>query len=153
MSEHNAQDDIVGMNRVDQAQLDEALKKAYHEVHQWRRAANIETWTHKLSKRRFRWAGHVARMSDDRPAKKILMWRGSAWLKQQELRFGRGRQGHRRHLHVRRWESWIARWRPDIEADHKADISHEWMNTAQDRVEWCRLAERHADWTNTVRFA
>ena len=140
---------IVGIANVDHAHLDAALKKAYQEVHHWRISTNIETWTHKLSHRRFRWAGHVARMNDNRPAKKILMWRGSAWLKQQEHRLGRGRQGHRRHVHVRRWESWIARWRPDIESDHKADISHEWMDVAQDRIEWCRHAEKHADWTNT----
>ena len=54
---------------------------------------------------------------------------------------------------MRRWESWIARWRPDIESDHKADISHKWMDVAQDRIEWCRHAEKHADWTNTVRLA
>ena len=145
---------IVGIDNVDHAHLDAALKKAYHEVHHWRTSPNIESWTHKLPQRRFRWAGHVARMNDNRPAKKILMWRGSAWQKQQELRLGRGRQGHRRHVHVRRRESWIARWRPDIEAGHKkADISHEWMDVAQDRIEWCRHAEKHADWTNTVRLA
>ena len=144
---------IVGMDTVEYVQLDAALKKAHQEVHTWRKSANIDTWTHKLSQRRFRWAGHVARMSDNRPAKSILIWRGSAWLKKQELRFGKGRQGHRRHLHVRRWESWVARWRPNIEASQKAEISHEWMNIAQDRTEWCRHVEKHAEWTNTVRLA
>ena len=144
---------IVGIDNVEYVHLDTALKKAYHEVHHWRTSAHIETWTHTLSQRRFGWAGHVARMNDNRPAKKTLKWRGSAWLKQQELRRGRGRQGHRRYVHVRRWESWIAGWRPNIEEAHKADISHEWMEVAQDRIEWCRHAEKHADWTNTVRLA
>ena len=44
---------IVGIDNVDHAHLDAALKKAYHEVHHWRTSANIETWTHKLSQRRF----------------------------------------------------------------------------------------------------
>ena len=144
---------IVGMDTVEYAQLDAALKKAHQEVHKWRKSANIDTWTHKLSQRRFRWVGHVARMSDNRPANSILIWRGSAWLKKQELKFGKGRQGHRRHLHVRRWESWVARWRPNIEASQKAEISNEWMNIAQDRTEWCGHVEKHAEWTNTVRLA
>ena len=60
---------IVGIDRVEHADLDAAMQKAYHEVH----TANIETWTHKLSQRRFRWAGHVARMNDNRPAKDIVI--------------------------------------------------------------------------------
>ena len=35
------------------------------------------------------------------------------------------------HVHVRRWESWMARWRPDIEVEHKADISHGWIELAR----------------------
>ena len=91
-------------------------------------------------------------MSDNRPAKSILIWRGSAWLKKQEQKFGKGRQGHRRHLHVRRWESWVARWSPNIEASEKAEISHEWMSIAQDRTEWCRHVEKHAEWTNNTAY-
>ena len=35
-------------------------------------------------------------MESSRPAKRILLWRGSAWVKQQESVLGQGRQGHRR---------------------------------------------------------
>ena len=76
---------IVGIDNVDHAHLDAALKKAYHEVHHWRISANIETWTQKLSQRRFRWAGHVACMNDNRPSVKILMWRSSAWLNNKNI--------------------------------------------------------------------
>ena len=34
---------IVGMNTADDVHLDAALKKAYQEVHQWRKSANIDT--------------------------------------------------------------------------------------------------------------
>ena len=40
---------IVGMDTVEYAQLDAALKKAHQEVHKWRKSANIDTWTHKNS--------------------------------------------------------------------------------------------------------
>ena len=56
-------------------------------------------------------------------------------------------------MHVRRWESRIARWRPDIEAEHQEDISHEWTELAQDKTEWCRHTEKHADPIKTVRLA
>ena len=70
-------------NNVDHAHLDAAQRKA------WRTSANIEIWTHKLSQRRFRWAGHVARMIDNRPAKKILMWRGICLAKTTRTQIGK----------------------------------------------------------------
>ena len=56
--------DDSGIDRVKPQNLNEALKKAYNEVPSWRTTANIETWTHKLSQRRFGWTGHVARMNN-----------------------------------------------------------------------------------------
>ena len=41
---------IVGIDSVDPQNLDEALKKAYNEVHSWRTTANIETWTHTMTR-------------------------------------------------------------------------------------------------------
>lgn len=58
---------------------------------------------------------------------------------------------HRRHVHVRRRVSWMARWRPEIEANHKRTFHA--SGSIVRKTKWCRHADTHADWTKTVRLA
>ena len=140
---------IVGKTQVVVEDLGMTLQRAHHEVTCGEQLQKNDTWTDRIAKWRVLWAGQVAKMESSRPAKHIQLWLGSAWVKQQESVLGRGRQGHRRHLHVRRWESWMSRWRPGCTSGTMSHISHCWIDHTQNLLTWNEHADPHTTWTQS----
>ena len=71
----------------------------------------------KIKEMKWKWAGHIARIKDNRWTKRLTEW---------QPRIGRRRRGRQKR-----------RWRDEIEAGH----GKTWTRTAQDRTRWKMLKE------------
>lgn len=90
-----------------------------------RRRTRVADAIEKITHLKWSWAGHIARMSDDRWTKKILEWRP----RDEEAHRNRGRPP--------------TRWTDDLKR-----ISSNWIQDAQDRTKWFRLREAYVQqWT------
>ena len=88
-----------------------------------RRRTKVEDIIECITKSKWRWAGHIARLQDGRWTKRILEWRPRM------DRRSRGRPP--------------TRWTDDLKR-----ICTNWMQTAQNRKEWKRLEEAYVQqWT------
>ena len=108
----------------------EWIQRATGVVREHMEKAHVEDWIQSQRQQKWRWAGHIARRSDERWSAKILDW---------ELEAGRRGVGHPRM----RWEDSINEF---LQA-HLVDEGYtngEWRIYAQDREAWTALEEQYA---------
>ena len=89
----------------------------------------------------------MARLATAEPhriAPQSLFYRDSKWLRKQEKRLGKGRQGHGKKLRPWRWETWLARF-PD--GNNLA-----WTTNAADSRYWADVSGKMATWRESARF-
>ena len=85
----------------------------------------LEDWVAGQRRRKWRWAGHVARRKDHRWSNRILHW---------NVFDGRRRVGHPK----RRWKDVIETF-VDM---HTAHSGREWVNLAQNQKAWKALGDK-----------
>ena len=102
------------------------IKRATRDVEKAMREHNVSNWTHEIARRKFRWAGHIARRDDGRWTKLMLQWSAS----------GRRCQGRP----CTRWSDSINKYFSGLTSSpvHSAT----WIMKAQDREYW-KQAEEH----------
>ena len=88
------------------------------EVEHERAKCGIKSWESQQRLRKLRWAGHLARMPEDRWAKVLLMWQPNA-------------QVHRRRMRGHPHKRWC----------DELNALGDWMSKAQDRESWRKLCE------------
>ena len=92
--------------------------------------AKREDWVAAQRRRKWRWAGHVARRWDDRWSHKVLQANGMG--------------GVRRVAHP------VARWRDSIESFVSTNTeftSTSWITLAQNRDAWHTLEDKFVQWS------
>jgi hypothetical protein len=110
------------------------LRRATQSARIMARNGNIPSWLHLCLSAKWRWAGHVARMPDDRWALRVTKWR-------EELR---GVNQWQRPVRVRAGA--FRRWKKELQAfcDHCG--LGQWQVGAQDRAAWASRADAFATW-------
>ena len=101
----------------------EWVKRTTREAEGAGRKANVVDWVEEQRRRKWRWAGHVARRADLRWSKAMLDWEPVAG----ERRWGRP---------ITRWEDSLVRFAKSQGVD--------WRQCAQDRERWSSLEEEFA---------
>ena len=120
---------MLGIKKRDDETLGEFCHRRNGAITQFMLKYGVQPWSVTYVKRRFSWAGYVARFQQFDPNRityHALRSKDSQWLKLQSkyLRDER-RQGHGRYIHVRRWETLILK-------HHGPD----WLMKAQDLQVW-----------------
>ena len=106
------------------------IKKSTSAAREQAKQAGIRMWLDTHLKSKWTWAGHVARMSRERVAKRGLEWRDSLWWEEEQrdmprsLRLKRG--------YSRRW----FRWEDDLKRYATDAGWTSWQDRAQSRDEW-----------------
>ena len=103
------------------------------------RAFEVPDWVDEVQKRRFRWAGHVARRNDGRWTREVLTWsiEGSR---------SRGRP-------LTRWTDSLRDFFASIRAtsDEESHDNAFWMIIAEDRSTWQALENQYVDFVKTPK--
>ena len=128
-------------NMVD-GQLEEWVDwiiRATEVAEQAMRAFDVPDWVDEVQKRRFRWAGHVARRNDGRWTREVLTWsiEGSR---------SRGRP-------LTRWTDSLRDFFASIRAtsDEESHDNAFWMIIAEDRSTWQALENQYVDFVKTLK--
>ena len=100
----------------------EWVVRVTREVEELQRECGIENWVTQQKRRMWRWAGHVARRTDNRWSQVILRWKPEETHRNASRRCGRP---------SKRWEDVLRSFWSDAD----------WMTAAEDRETW-RLAEQ-----------
>ena len=77
----------------------EWIQRATDKIESYSERWGIDDWVHKVRKRIFEWAGHVARREDDRWSTAMLYWHPD-----RGLRFQEEGQGRKQARPATRWE-------------------------------------------------
>ena len=93
------------------------IKRATRDAELAGRAHNVPNWVEEVARRKFRWAGHVARRNDGRWTKLVLQWSISG-------RRDRGRP-------VMRWSDSVEKFFSGVVGS--AVGAETWIGKAQDR--------------------
>ena len=120
---------IVPTRRREEESYVDWIQRATRQAVNAAKAAGIRFWVEGHHAAKWQWAGHLARMSEDRLASRATFWRDSLWWKTemqlpQSLRI---RRPFRTHWF--RWEDDLRRY-----ADRQGWDS--WQAVAQDRQQW-----------------
>jgi len=92
--------------------------------------ARLEDWVQGQRRRKWRWAGHVARRWDERWSHKVLSFSAAG---------GNRRVGHP-----------VTRWRDSIGSFVSANTTYtsaQWLTLAQDRDKWHNLEDAFVQWS------
>ena len=132
---------IVGIRR----QLDEDwlewVRRCSPKTQEWAKRAGVDCWVSKHLHLKWEWAGRVQRMSFDRWAKKVTIWRDSEWASWQwqggpayGTRPMRSRRGH-----FQRWETDFVNY-----ANHLGQPT--WQSLAENQHTWEQHAQSFVDY-------
>ena len=91
-------------------------------------------WLQTHLKNKWGWAGHVARMDEERLAGRALRWRDSEWW-QHELELPVRFQTRRPHR--TRW----FRWEDELRRFAQQRNQKPWQDLAQERETWLKLTD------------
>ena len=125
---------IAGPRRRPDETWVEWIKRATRAARSVAKDVPIRFWSEAHLRSKWRWAGHVMRMHEDRLARRSVVWRDSAWQADENrmpesLRMRRSRST--------RWFRW------EDELRHFAQTLGEapWQELARDRDQWQSLAD------------
>ena len=107
------------------------MQRVTNEAEEAMRAAGVQEWTGEVRRRKWRWAGHVARRTDDRWARQVLEWKPD----------GARLQGRP----VTRWVDDIRQFMTSLHGEEVRD--EDWMRAAQCREHWAALEEDYVNRT------
>ena len=129
---------IVGCGRKPEEDWVDWIQRTTRKALQWASRAGIHSWTDRHFKRKWAWAGHVARASSMRWLHRVSMWRDSEW---QTSADGLGlfrdlRPTTRRRM---KWEDTIRRF-----CSHRG--LQPWTEVAQHREWWRGLLDEFSEW-------
>ena len=91
--------------------------------------AKVVDWVHEARRRKWMWAGHVARRTDGRWTRRMMDWRPAGFR-------AVCRPGSR-------WEDSLVQFTADVGAEN-------WREVAKDRRAWEELGEKYAKGMSTV---
>ena len=106
------------------------IQRSTHEAERIRQFYNIPDWNEEVDRRKFRWAGHVARRKDNRWTKIILEWALNGMRT-------RGRP-------CMRWCDSLNKFFFGASNMHVGNAP--WMILAQNREKWRKLEEDYIKW-------
>ena len=92
------------------------------------RAANVRDWVQLHARRKWQWAGHVARMCSTAWARRVTMWRDADWTRTIQID-----ALHIRRPAKRRWMKWEDALRRFMTSQ---GVGHDWTSLASDRTVW-----------------
>ena len=77
------------------------------------------------------WAGHVARLPEDRPLKQVISFRDVAWFRTEQKNPWRTFIHTHKKGNLSRWENFLVRF-----------VGPDWKRKARDRIEWEKICKR-----------
>ena len=128
---------MFGPGRVKDEEYVPWIQRATRIAEERARRAGMQCWLRQQLKLKWRWAGKVSRMEDERWAKRTTTWRDSVWQAENSkcgTRPLRDRPGNRL-----RWEDELRRFAKDLGDDP-------WQTLALDVEGWMALSEQFSDW-------
>ena len=116
------------------------IQESTHQAVDAAEAAGVKCWVRQRLEAKWKWAGHLARLSTyraDSQALKVTMWRNYGWKIQSRLeQAAAGEQPRRsRPGRWRMWETEIIRYTED-------SVEIPWELAALERTDWHNLSER-----------
>ena len=132
---------VAGPQRAPDEEYIVWIHRATQIAEQRARGAGIKCWLTQFLQMKWHWAGKLARMTNERLAKRSTFWRDSEWWGHQVrgasaygLRPMRARPGH-----VNRWENHIHKFSQTQGWDN-------WQEIAPNETVWTDHADRFATW-------
>ena len=132
---------IAGPRRAPEQDYVSWIQNATKKAEERARDAGVDCWLKQVLRRRWDWAGRLARMSGERLAYRTTFWRDSEWWQDQPrgasaygVRPMRARPGN------------FARWEDDLMnfAAHKN--WQRWQSVAKQESHWGKSAEEFVNW-------
>lgn len=133
---------MVGIRRRPDEDYVSWIKRATTAAEDHARMAGAECWVRGYLRRKWQWAGRIARMDKDRWAIKVTAWRAADWSSWQLV--GASAYGARpirsRPGHYQRWETELCRFMGHLGGhlwQDMADNSDMWQSQAEHFVDFC----------------
>jgi hypothetical protein len=127
---------VVGVRRFENEDYIEWITRATRTARRLARSAGVRCWQEAHADRKWRWAGHVARLGLHEWAWRVTTWRDENWQALQP--------NHSRPLRARpgRW----TRWQDSVHCFAKLHSARSWLDQAADREGWKAHALSFAGW-------
>ena len=135
---------IAGLRRKEDQDWPEWIRTSTHRARSAARHAGVRFWEAEQLRKKWEWAGHVARMDSARIARRVMEWRDAEWQKSEQ-----DHMSHRHSLRIcRPFRTHWFRWEDQLRKMAQSSGWDSWKSLARQKDVWA-LAKK--DFVNFFR--